>query len=71
LLLRERALQRGALARKAGQLRAQLPALAFELIERAVGLRNGPLAVAQRVARLPAGGLLLAQLGRKQLDALA
>jgi hypothetical protein len=50
---------------------AQLAAFGLERGERAVGLRDRPLGVAQRVARLAAGALLAVELLVKRAQAAA
>jgi hypothetical protein len=65
----ERALEPPALIGARRSLRADLAGLGFERPQRAVGLRNGALRVAQRVARLAPRLLLVLELTAERLDA--
>jgi len=65
----ERALQRGASRRDPRRLLADLARLGLDPGERAVGLRDGALGVAQRIARLAARAFLALEVFLQLLDA--
>jgi hypothetical protein len=67
----ERAFQRGAPACDPRRLVADLARLRLDSGERAVGLRNGALGVAQRVARFAARAFLALEVVLELLDARA
>jgi hypothetical protein len=71
LLSRDARLERFLPARQARQLRLRRAALGLQVAQRAVGVRDGALRVAQRVARLAPVGFLLAEPGLERLDARA
>jgi hypothetical protein len=57
--------------RQARELRLRRAALGFQVAQRAIGIRDRALGVAQRVARLSPVGFLLAQARLERLDARA
>jgi hypothetical protein len=70
-LAREARLERLLPARQPRQLCLRRAAFGFQVAQRAVGVRDGALRVAQRVARLAPVGFLLAEPGLERLDARA
>jgi hypothetical protein len=71
LPLGERFLQRLASRRKARAIGLQLPAFRLQCSERAIGIRDGALGFAQRIARFGARCFLLLELFRERADAAA
>jgi hypothetical protein len=71
LLARETRLERLVPARQPRQLCLRRAALGLQVAQRAVGVRDRALRVAQRVARLALVGFLLAEPGLERLDTRA
>jgi hypothetical protein len=71
LLALEARLERPLPAREARELRLRRAALGFKVAQRAVGVRDRALRVAQSVARLAPVGFLFAESGLERLDARA
>jgi hypothetical protein len=71
LLAREALAERAAEPREARELGLRRAAFGLELAQRAAGLRNGALGIAQRVARLAPVGLFFAEPRAQRLDARA
>jgi hypothetical protein len=71
LLAREARLEGLLPARQPRQLRLRRAALGLQVAQRAVGVRDRALGVAQRVARLAPIGFLLVEPGLERLDARA